>query len=206
MVDFQTGAEKITSLVPCGIELICAPSSGFSWPSTESPAFFYLNYLWNNVGGAPHLGMLPSILLESRIVGKINLGKGECWVACPGQLFPPRNPSLQPLLGALLFVCHPDLWTPKWLKWKQQKLQGFPPCGFRELQTLSLDISLSSSTVLVHCLLSGTDLKKQPWDLGAGWGWGILLGSSRFRQSLRIFICHLHSCRIPLWPQGHFTE
>lgn len=88
---------------------------------------------------------------------------------------------------------------------KTAKLQGFPPCGFRELQTLSLDISLSSSTVLVNCLLSRTDLKKQPWDLGGqGCGGGLeilLLGGSRFRQSLRIFICHLHRSEISLWPR-----
>ena len=88
---------------------------------------------------------------------------GLLWLAVPSPK--PLSPAFcnwEPLLS----VCHPDLWTPKWLKWKQQKLQGFPPCGFRELQTLSLDISLSSSTVLVNCLLSRTDLKKQPWDLG----------------------------------------
>lgn len=76
MLAFQTGAEEPCGQAPCSSELAAAPSSGLTArPSLESSKCFYLNYLLGNVGGASLLGILPPVLLESWVTGKMNLGE-----------------------------------------------------------------------------------------------------------------------------------
>lgn len=79
-----------------------APSSGRAWPSLESLKFFYLNYLYDNVGGAPSWGyFLASSWSHGWLEKQIWEREYDEWLALVGSLVISRPPGS---LGTLLAI------------------------------------------------------------------------------------------------------
>lgn len=165
--------------------------------------FFYLRYLWGKVGSASLLEILPSILLESWVIGKTNFGEGSVMDDL-SLLGSPHHPSNSVLWGALPSVCHLNRWAPYSLEWKQQKLRDFAPFGLRELQTLSLAISLylcpPQHFLSIACCHSRSE------EIAMRSGNKKILPLEIRQIQKEAGLCWLVTCRIFLWSFGHFTD
>lgn len=127
----------------------------------------------------------------------------ECdgWLVLVGQ--PP--PSLNPVLwGALPSVCHLNLWAPYSLEWKHQKLRDSAPFGLRELQTLSLAISLYFCPPQHFWSIACCHSRSEEIAMRSGNKKILPLEIRQIKKEAGL--CWLVTCRIFLWSFGHFTD